>query len=357
MACFRPRRAYLSLLPDSVTGQRTLSFSTPCVEHTEIFLPCGVCIGCRERVRRDWAMRCMHESSLYPLNCFVTLTFSEAHVPFSLDVRHLQLFMKRLRMYLARGIEPKRASARAGALPVKCDPPAVVVKEKAEGFRLPEVVENCSRSVRFFACGEYGDKYARPHYHVLLFGVDFPDKKYFSGEPGNLLWTSEVLSSCWVVEKGFPGAGESLGFSTVGLLTEQSARYVTGYALKKRLGPGRWREYGVDAETGEVRKPEFVVMSRRPGIGKGWLEKYREEVYRADGSSVSVGRSEVAPPRYYDKVLAKADPVRAEEVAFAKELAARRFQAEHGTRERLRVREDVAIARAKRFSTRRLENA
>ena len=32
--------------------------------------------------------------------------------------------------------------------------------------------------VRFYMCGEYGPENWRPHYHALLFGFDFADKRY-----------------------------------------------------------------------------------------------------------------------------------------------------------------------------------
>ena len=99
-------------------------------------LPCGQCIGCRLEKSRQWAMRIAHESSLYDQNCFLTLTFSDEHLPQNLSVskRDLQLFMKRLRKHFA------------------------------------------PRKIRFFQCGEYGELNMRPHYHSILFNVDFPDK-------------------------------------------------------------------------------------------------------------------------------------------------------------------------------------
>ena len=62
-------------------------------------VPCGQCIGCRLKRSRDWAIRCVHEASLYKHNCFITLTFDDLHLPAnrSISKRDLQLFMKRLR--------------------------------------------------------------------------------------------------------------------------------------------------------------------------------------------------------------------------------------------------------------------
>ena len=36
----------------------------------KLTLPCGNCIGCRLERSRQWAVRCMHEASLYEDNCF-----------------------------------------------------------------------------------------------------------------------------------------------------------------------------------------------------------------------------------------------------------------------------------------------
>ena len=103
-------------------------------------LPCGQCIGCRLERSRQWAVRCMHEASLYPENSFLTLTYDDAHLPVgrTLVKSDFQDFMKRLR----KSIVPKR--------------------------------------VRYYHCGEYGEKFQRPHYHALLFGYSSPDRIIFS---------------------------------------------------------------------------------------------------------------------------------------------------------------------------------
>jgi hypothetical protein len=51
--------------------------------------------------------------------------------------------------------------------------------------------------IRFFHCGEYGDKTRRPHYHALIFGYGFPDKKIFKKQKSGDLFTSDILTKCW----------------------------------------------------------------------------------------------------------------------------------------------------------------
>ena len=85
-------------------------------------------------------MRCLHEASLYDNNCFITLTFNDEYVMPSLDKSIFQKFMKRLRRMFP--------DAR----------------------------------IRYFMCGEYGDKLSRPHYHACLFGFDFPDLRIVTGK-------------------------------------------------------------------------------------------------------------------------------------------------------------------------------
>lgn len=240
MSCYHPLRGV-------VKGQEFLAVG------------CGKCVGCRLEYSRQWAVRCYHEAQLQAENAFVTLTYAPERLPpgGTLVRRDTQLFVKRLRKHFA----PRR--------------------------------------VRFFLCGEYGSHGLRPHYHALLFGIDFPDKLfYFTTEAGERIYTSEVLSGLW-----------SLGFATTGAVTFKSAAYVARYVVKKISDvDGGWKPYSVDAETGEVlaRLPEFVGMSLKPGIGEGWLSRYRDDVYPSD--EVVVQGRLMKPPRYYDKLLERGAP-------------------------------------------------
>lgn len=219
-------------------------------------LPCGQCRGCRARSAREWSMRCMHEASLHEENCFVTLTYDDAHLPKdgSLDAPDPRReycgafgnFMKRLR----KEISP--------------------------------------RKVRYYHVGEYGEVNGRPHYHALLFGWSPSDKKLFTVRKGFSVFTSDLLRATW---------GD--GLHEVGSVTQQSASYVARY-LKKRI-TGSWAK----AKYGK-RAPEYGTMSRNPGIGAGWIDKYRCEVYPVD--SVVVRGTFQKPPRYYDDRVGEVAP-------------------------------------------------
>lgn len=249
MACYGPLTGFYSK-EVSETGKRRIVFD-PRLSNSAvpIKLPCGQCVGCRLERSRQWAMRLLHEKRLHRDSCFVTLTYDNDHLPDggTLVKRDLQLFMKRLRK-------------RRGA------------------------------GVRFYACGEYGDRNARPHYHALLFNCEFADKKYFSeNRRGDKYYTSDELRGMW-----------SLGHNVIGDVTFDSAAYVARYVVKKITGSRAAEHYAVVDGSGEVfdRLPEFTVMSRRPGIGDGYYHKYGAEVYAHD--SVIINGKEVRPPRFYD---------------------------------------------------------
>lgn len=254
-------------------------------------LGCGQCIGCRLEKSRQWAVRCLHEASLYESSCMVTLTYDDEHLPLmgSLDRRAVPLFLKRLR--------------------------------KATG------------PFRYFQVGEYGELTMRPHYHALLFGKDFADKVRVNRTEEYPEWTSETLESTW-------GSGRCL----IGSVTFESAAYVARYVTKKVTGRdavGGHYEL-VDTSTGEVHalEPEYGTMSRRPGLGKGWYERFGEGVERHD--SVVVRGREAKPPRFYDGLLEERSPFALWMAKRERELARK---PENETEDRLVAREAVAKSR------------
>lgn len=113
--------------------------------------------------------------------------------------------------------------------------------------------------------------------------------------------------------------------------------------MKKVNGPRADNHY-VDLHTGAIRTPEYTTMSRKPGIGHGWLEQYRDDVYPAD-EVISNGRA-ARPPRYYDQLQAEHDPASMVEIKERRSAAGSKHDA-NNTPKRLAVREAVSLARTK----------
>lgn len=285
MPCYHPISGWYASVKNE-TGKRSIVFdrNQACVDRP-VSLPCGRCIGCRLERSRQWAMRCVHEASLYKDNCFITLTYNKENLPTngSLIKSDYQLFMKRLRKFLCAGGQAKR--------------------------------------VRFFHCGEYGDKYQRPHYHALLFGYDFKDRYYWrTSEAGSECYRSPSLEKLW-----------TLGNSELGDVTFESAAYVARYVVKKRTG-AKANEYY------KGRLPEYCTMSRRPGIGMAWFEKYKADVFPHDFVVVRSG-VRCKPPKFYTGKYELTNP---EDCARIKLERVDRAKADrNNSPERLEVRELV----------------
>ena len=265
MPCFNPLRAWRSA---DFTGQRSGS-KVPLVfdrklglEHTEMIIPCGQCAGCRLERARQWAVRCLHEASLHEQNCFLTLTYDDEHLPAcnSLNKRDFTLFFKRLRKRYGRGI-------------------------------------------RYFQCGEYGELLYRPHHHCIIFGFDFPDKQPFRSTSAGTLYVSDSLSSLW-----------DKGFCTIGGVTFDSTCYVARYIMKKITGSRAEDHYN-------GRLPEYVTMSRRPGIGRLFYDKYKGDMFNTD-KCVVTDKFVCKPPKYYDKLYDIDYPERMSDLKSARKLAA-----------------------------------
>jgi hypothetical protein len=271
-----------------------------------VTIPCGKCIGCRLEKSRQWAMRIMLEASMYEENCFITLTYDDRNLPDppSLQLEDFQNFMKRLRKQFGAGI-------------------------------------------RFFHCGEYGEENGRPHYHAILMNFDFSDKQPLRlldyGKDKQKIYTSESLERLW-----------PYGYSSIGSVTFESAAYVARYVTKKITGALADEHYQrIDYATGEVvyLKPEYSTMSRRPGIGKPWYDKFKSDVWPSDYLIVN-GRK-VKPPKFFEKLL-ELDDEKALKAIQGKRIESAKTRAADSTPERLEVREIVKEAQIKNLKRNKL---
>lgn len=310
MPCFHPITAYKTVCGSVVFSelQRHDVVST-------LSLPCGRCAGCRLERSRQWALRCMHEASLYEENCFITLTYNEMHLPsdWSLDYRHFQSFMRNL-----RGIAFPRE-----------------VRFYMCG-EYGEVCKVCRKSVEFCKCASFVKDLGRPHFHAAIFNYDFHDKVYHSKSPaGSRLYRSKVLEGLW-----------QYGYSSVTALNFDGAAYIARYIMKKITGDDAVTHYEyINPVTGEVsqRVPEFNRMSLKPGIGARWIDRYERDVYPS--GKVVVRGVECVAPRYYDKRQRKRQPEEMDMLAAERDGKMRERYFDN-TEERLLVKEKVQGARA-----------
>lgn len=299
VACFH-------LLPAYRTTSGEVVFSERGDIDASLWLPCGNCCGCRLERSRQWMIRVVHEAQMHSENAFVTLTYAPEKLPKggSLHYPDFQRFMKYLRKH-CREVDESRG----------VDPP---------------------RRVRFHMCGEYGESFARPHYHAAIFGEGFLTDRYFwrTSESGARCYRSATLERLW-----------TLGNAELGDVTPESAGYIARYVLKKINGDAAQEHYKrVDPETGEVSvvAPEFSHMSLKPGVGATWFDRFHADVFPHDRVVVQgkVGK----PPRFYDLRYKRLARQAFESLKDERSTAAGLKHSENSP-ERLAVREQVQSAR------------
>lgn len=267
MPCYHPIPMWHSKNINKETGKRPLTANygdawRPLGRLPDtIYVPCGQCVGCRLEYSRQWAMRCVHEfETAGRVGSFITLTYNPDNLPPDGKVHkdHVQKFFKRLRKKFGNGI-------------------------------------------RFFACGEYGHNFKRPHYHAIIFGLQFTDLMIHTVKHGYQYYRSPTLERLW-----------PYGFSLVGNVTFESAAYVARYVFKKQKGD----------DVDDSLQP-FVLMSRMPGLGHDWYNKYKSQIYPNDFIVIRDGIT-CKPPQYYDSLLEKDNPELYEQVKEARQAKYRR---------------------------------
>lgn len=202
---------------------------------------CGRCVPCLRKKQIDWCFRLQKELNASSSACFLTLTYDDKNIPvseggYSLARSDFQKFMKRLRKHA-----------------------------------------NQKQKIKYYACGEYGDKTERPHYHAIVFNLPKPFDKY--------------IKKAW-----------KLGHIHIGTVTEASIFYTTKYALKglRRKKPFEYDDYG--------REPQFQLMSN--GLGEVYAKEIIRDYLITNGTKLLTveGGAKKKLPRYYIDKMFK-DPI------------------------------------------------
>lgn len=245
----------------------------------QIKIPCGHCIGCRLDKSREWADRIMCELAYHDKACFITLTYDDKHLPDKRqfidndgvihDSTHNPLVKKHLQDFI------KRLRDRFGY-----------------------------KKVRYYAVGEYGEKNKRPHYHAIIFGVDFSDDRIVNFiRDGYIHYTSKTLYD----ESNPDHSVWKYGLCDIAEVSWNDAAYVARYTTKKQYGDANkvYEIYNYE--------PEFSIMSLKPGIGKQYLLDHIDE-YRKYGTLIvptNNGTRIIKSNHYFDSIAYpdKKDPL------------------------------------------------
>lgn len=198
----------------------------------EIEVPCGICAYCLQNRKTEWLFRITDEQKYADSVYFVTLTYADEYVPIQpgtgveiLDKNDLQNFFKRLRYYHS-------------------------LHSKSQ--------------IRYYAVGEYGSEFLRPHYHIILFNAVLQD-----------------------VEKAWP-----LGFVQCEPPYMGAVGYVVGYVSSvDNLSVSR----GVPKQ--------FAVMSLKPALGYRYMQSHGDWHKAGMRNYTKLNGQTGRLPRYYKRKL------------------------------------------------------
>lgn len=204
---------------------------------------CGRCFECQKAYSNEWALRLYHEKKYHKYSFFLTLTYDDEHCPSMLIKKDLQKFILRLK--------------------------------KVADFR-------------YFACGEYGGKSGRPHYHLMIFTDDIEPFMLYNPFSMGLYKDYLHYTSSALIARLWP-----FGFHTIEMKIEfATLRYVAKYMQKSRLS-----DFSSD-----FQKP-FLLMSHKPYIGmredelcKWYFGRDKDDKFYVDGVAYPI-------PNFYTQVL------------------------------------------------------
>lgn len=278
----------------------------------KLLLRCGQCIGCRLDHSKQWAARCMLEAQEWEHNFFITLTYDDVHL--SDCRRHNYVFndgsvvfeMNSSSSGVWKDLAPldcwffDDGTSNQEKTVIREFDSYTLVKKHAQDFikRLRRYFSYHFNhdNIRVFYCGEYGSLNNRPHFHFIFFNLPLPkdDLVFWQQQDGYSVYRSYLIESLW-----------DKGFSTVGNCTYETCAYVARYVLKKHKGKTAiyYRDNGL--------VPEFVEMSRKPGIAYKYFSDHKDSIYRFDNVQLlgPDGKTlKINPPDYFDRLYEDINP-------------------------------------------------
>lgn len=279
------------------------------------YIKCRKCEECKADYARDWSIRCAHEFQIQGCGAFITLTIDDTKVNLFNDE-------KNLRHYCKRCVKGNRYIK----YPINYTLCKGLIQDELKRMR-DKLYKKYGISIRYFGCGEYGssENSERPHYHILIFGYDFPDKYQLEvSKKGVPIYFSEELQSYW-----------KYGIAKLQEINHRACMYTAKYCMKKL----KFCDDIQEMEQYYGREPEFLIMSRgncnaqrcpyiddivknckgmkslkslnnpyckyckytRGGIGFSWFSRYYEDVLKV--GYITLDGIKYPIPKYYLDIL------------------------------------------------------
>lgn len=191
-------------------------------------MPCGKCLNCLSAKRAELSIRLQIHTKYYQgSTMMITLTYDNDHLVYGQD------------MTLVRSH----------------------VSEFIKAYKRKNHLHN--QFFTYFGCGEYGDKFHRPHYHLVFFG-DAILEKYFWQDTAK---AEAHLRECW-----------PHGNTWCGIADVSGIHYICKYVMKEDL----------NEITDQL---PFPVYSKR--LGAIWFETYECARMRAQLEFLTVWKNEI----------------------------------------------------------------
>lgn len=228
------------------------------VHESQRLVPCGKCSECLNQRSKMYALRCLMEAREHDEVCSLILTYDKPHLGDGrLHYDHVRAFFKRLRRYVE--------------------------------YRYGKT------GLKFFVCGEYGDKKKRPHWHMMIFGWK-PDKDreefkfYPSGSTKQLRNKSLKLQELW--QQGYVDVAVDFD--------DTHAFYISRYVQKKFVK-------GSDLDSTQKPLMEeqqyFPEKYCSPGLGNEYFFKHMKTFLRE--GKIEVAGHTYAIPRCFKDLMKK----------------------------------------------------
>lgn len=281
------------------------------------YIPCRKCNECKMQYAQEWSIRCAHEFQIRGSGAFITLTIDSAKASLFNTEKNLRHYCKRC----SKG-------NRYIKYPIDYTLCKGMILDELKRIR-ENIYNKYGYKIRYFGVGEYGSENDRPHYHILIFGFNFPDKKFIEySDKGVPIFHSEYLQKLW-----------KYGLATVQDVNHKACMYTAKYCMKKLKYSDNISEF----EAYYGREPEFLFMSKgncqsnrckfiddiiknckgmkslrdlnnpyckncdktRGGIGYDWFLKYKDDVLKK--GFITLESIKYPIPEYYLSVLKLTD--------------------------------------------------